>query len=153
MFCQSHQCMCGRSLCTVFFYIPLLFCLLLEYKSSLGPAAISWKCVYEQPISSWETPILSKWVAHPWASHYHQSSPIYTVTWNCLRKEHYSMPETKTVVEVYMPSGSMVNNTLLKAFTVKEEKEDKISFLDVKVERCGMKVQTAVFRKKTHTDR
>ena len=63
------------------------------------------------------------------------------------------MPETKTVVEVYMPSGSMVNNTLLKAFTVKEEKEDKISFLDVKVERCGMKVQTAVFRKKTHTDR
>ena len=63
------------------------------------------------------------------------------------------MPETKTVVEVYMPSGSMVNNTLLKAFTVKEEKEDKISFLDVKVERCGMKVQTAVFCKKTHTDR
>ena len=38
-------------------------------------------------------------------------------------------------------------------FTMEEEKEDKIAFLDVLVKRVGNKARTSVYRKPTHTDR
>lgn len=38
-------------------------------------------------------------------------------------------------------------------FTMEEEKEDKIAFLDVLVKRVGDKARTSVYCKPTHTDR
>ena len=38
-------------------------------------------------------------------------------------------------------------------FTIEEEKEEQIAFLDVRVTRQGDKMSTAVYQKPTHTDR
>ena len=38
-------------------------------------------------------------------------------------------------------------------FTMEEEQDNRIAFLDVLVQREGLKMSTSVYRKATHTDR
>ena len=66
---------------------------------------------------------------------------------------HTSVFRKKTHTDRYLNNQHLNNQHPAIQFTVEEEREGKIPFLDVMVERKGMQVHTSVFRKKTHTDR
>ena len=46
-----------------------------------------------------------------------------------------------------------MNSTKSIQFTIEHDKDNKIAFLDVMVEKDGLNVKTSIYRKNTHTDR